>query len=159
MTDKMLRFLRSIKIDNAEQFDIDFEMIQRNRFNKDQFDMVIVKKTPWQYHLLRRFQEGLQNITYLYTIRFSYENRPSVDQVIELFDEWYQSIYHVPHNFNITGENSVITFTYGSEVDKQNAFLTIKDFKDFLNFLNYEFVIVEKVEIKVIEHPELSKKE
>ena len=59
MTDKMISFLNHIHIDNVEAFDLDFEMVGRNRFKREQIDMVIVKKTPWKYHLLRQFQDGL----------------------------------------------------------------------------------------------------
>ena len=66
MSDKMVRFLTSIKINNIDDFDLDFEMVGYNRFDKKQLDMVIVKKTPWQYELLREFQDGLETISYKY---------------------------------------------------------------------------------------------
>lgn len=160
MTDKMLRFLRSIHIENVDEYDIDFEMVARDRFKREQVNMVIVKKTPWKYYLLRHFQEGLNSITYPYLLRFSYERRPDVNEILELFTEWYQSIYHIPHKLNITGENDILTVCYANEQDKDTYFAIMKDFRDFLKFLNYEFVIVEKVDpASVNEHPELTKRE
>ena len=55
MTDKMISFLKHVNIENIDDFDIDFEMVGRNRFNRNQIDMVIRKNTPWKYHLLREF--------------------------------------------------------------------------------------------------------
>ena len=49
MTDKMMRFLKSIEIYNFDDFDIEFDMISKNRFNPKQFDMMIVKQTPWNF--------------------------------------------------------------------------------------------------------------
>jgi hypothetical protein len=100
MNDKMVRFLTSIGIYNTEDFDIDFDMLGKNRFKKDQLDMVIVKQTPWKYHLLRQFQDGLNTITYPYSIRFSYINRPQGDDVKLIFRDWYQTIYHLPLKLN-----------------------------------------------------------
>ena len=76
MTDKMVSFLKHINIENIDDFDIDFEMVGRNRFKREQIDMVIVKNTPWQYYLLRQFQDGLNTLTYPYLLRFSYIKRP-----------------------------------------------------------------------------------
>ena len=72
MTDRMISFLKHINIENFDDFDIDFEMVGRNRFRKEQIDMVIRKNTPWKYHLLRQFQDGLNTLTYPYMLRFSY---------------------------------------------------------------------------------------
>ena len=62
MTDKMVRFLNKIEIFNIEDFDIEFDMISKNRFNPKQFDMMIVKQTPWSFERIRQFQEALINI-------------------------------------------------------------------------------------------------
>ena len=82
MTDKMISFLKHIGIENFDDFDIDFEMVGRNRFNRNQIDMVIRKNTPWKYHLLREFQDALNTITYPYTLRLSYLVRPNMDDLI-----------------------------------------------------------------------------
>ena len=52
MKDKMRSFLNHIHIDNVDDFDIDFELVRRNRFNYQQIDMIILKNSPWQYDLL-----------------------------------------------------------------------------------------------------------
>jgi len=149
MNDKMLHFLQSIKISNPERFDIDFEMVGWNRFNPKQLDMVIVKKTPWDYELLREFQDALINIDYKYSLRFSYINRPKVDEVITIFNDWYQTIYRLPSPLTLKAINEdTIGITYTTEEEKKQNETIIHDFKDFLNFIFYEFVIKENVEIK-----------
>ena len=54
MTDKMVSFLKHLNIENIDDFDIDFEMVGRNRFKPQQIDMMIVKKIHnhlYNYHL------------------------------------------------------------------------------------------------------------
>ena len=158
MTEKMISFLRHMNIENIDDFDLDFEMVGRNRFNRNQIDMMIVKSTPWKYHLLRQFQDALNTLTYPYLIRFSYLVRPNMDDLIKLFEDWYQTIYRIPHNLELIPVNdSCLKVMYANEAEKAQYEASIKDFNDFLNFLNYEFVVVE--EVKPDEGPEISKSE
>ena len=62
MNDKMRRFLTSINIDNVERFDLDFDIVTRNQYNRNQIDMLIVKQVPWTYELLEEFQNHLESI-------------------------------------------------------------------------------------------------
>ena len=158
MTDRMISFLKHISIENFDDFDIDFEMVGRNRFRKEQIDMVIRKNTPWKYHLLRQFQDGLNTLTYPYMLRFSYVVRPNMDDLMALFEDWYQTIYRIPHNLELEPQNdSCLKVWYANEAEKVQYESAIKDFRDFLDFLNYEFVIIE--EVRPDEGPELSKSE
>ena len=158
MNERMISFLKHINIENIDDFDIDFEMVGRNRFNRNQIDMVIVKKTPWKYHLLREFQDGLNTLTYPYLLRFSYLVRPNMNDLINLFEDWYQTIYRIPHNLELEEVNeSCLKVWYADKAEKEQDGPAIKDFIDFLNFLNYEFVILE--EIKPEEEPEISEKQ
>ena len=145
MTDKMTRFLNSIHISNVDDFDLDFEMVGYNRFNPKQLDMVIVKRTPWKYSLLRQFQDGLNEIQYQYLLRFSYMVRPNYQDVISLFEDWYQTLYRLPHNLTITNEEDVIIIEYANEAEKEQYEVAINDFRSFLDFLSYEFIIKETV--------------
>lgn len=157
MNEKMVRFLSSIGIENFDDFDLDFDMIGRNRFNKQQYDMVIVKTKPWKYYLLRQFQDRLINIDYPYTLRFSYLVRPDYHDAISLFDDWYQTIYRLPHNLVITGdEEDRLYIEYLNESEKEQYAQAIADFRDFLSFINYEFVIVESVKPFEEQTPEVS---
>ena len=158
MNDKMVRFLNSIHINNIDDFDLDFEMVGYNRFIKKQLDMVIVKKTPWKYSLLRQFQDGLNEITYPYLLRFSYLVRPNYQDVISLFEDWYQTLYRLPHNLNISNDEDVIIIEYANEAEKEQYQDAIKDFRSFLEFLSYEFIIKETVKPQEEEQVTVSEK-
>ena len=45
MSDKMVRFLNSMKIYNVEDFDLDFEMVGYNRFDRKQLDIHVLQHT------------------------------------------------------------------------------------------------------------------
>lgn len=149
MTDKMQRFLRSIEIYNIDDFDLEFDMISKNRFNPKQFDMMIVKKTPWTYERIRQFQDALINIEYPYTLMFSYKERPTGVDVVNLFNDWYQTIYRTIPNLKFMADEKredYIDIVYPNEASEIIYKEAIKDFKDFLAFLNYEFVFTETTE-------------
>ena len=116
MSEKMISFLKHLNIENIDDFDIDFEMVGRNRFKPQQIDMVIVKKTPWKYHLLRQFQDALNNVTYPYLIRFSYLVRPDMNDLLKLFEDWYQTLYRIPHNLELdASDESYLKVIYANE--------------------------------------------
>ena len=149
MTDKMIRFLNSIHVSNVDDFDMDFEMVGYNRFDKKRLDMVIVKQTPWKYSLLREFQDCLQNIEYKYLLRFSYLVRPNFRDVETLFEDWYQTLYRLPHNLEVTGsDDGYMKIEYQDEAEQEQYKLQIEDFRAFLDFINYDFVITETVKPK-----------
>ena len=158
MTDKMVSFLKHLNIENIDDFDLDFEMVGRNRFKPEQIDMVIIKNTPWKYHLLRQFQDALNTVNYPYLLRFSYSVRPDMNDLVKLFEDWYQTLYRIPHNLELdSSDENCLKIMYANEAEKVQYEQIIKDFRDFLDFLNYEFVVVE--EIKPDEGPEISKTE
>ena len=155
----MVRFLNSIHIENLDDFDVDFEMVARDRFKHEQINMVIIKNTPWKYHLLRRFQDGLNEINYPYLLRFSYRVRPDFNDVKHLFADWYQTLYRLPHNLEIIDdEDGRIKIEYLNEAEKEQYHEIINDFRDFLKFICYEFVIVEEIKPAEEEGPEISKR-
>ena len=158
MNNKMIRFLDSINIKNYDDYDIEFETVGWNRFNSKQLDMIITKETPWQYDLLKAFQDGLNTVTYPYYLRFIYRNKPQTEDVINLFQDWFRSIYHIPFNgvLTVINENS-FNIEYANEEDKEKYSMALVDFKDFLVFISYEFSIEET--IKEDEGPVVSKEE
>ena len=62
----MRRFLTSIGIENVDRFDLDFDIVTRNSYNRNQIDMLIVKDAPWTYELLEEFQNHLETVKYPY---------------------------------------------------------------------------------------------
>ena len=158
MTERMISFLKHIHIEDVELFDMDFEMVGRDRFNREQINMVIVKETPWEYRILRLFQDGLSTLTYPYTLRFSYRVLPDVNNAMRLFDEWYQTIYHIPHNLELEVVNdNCFKVIFENQAEQLQYAMALADFRDFLDFINYDIVILE--DIKPDEGPELSKSE
>jgi len=161
LKEKMNSFLRSLHIENVEDFDLNFQSVGRNEKRHEQIDMIIVKDTPWRYSLLNQFQEGLNTVTYPYNIRFLYLKRPSPEDAYNLFFEWYQSIYRAPSDLNVSHSPSSLKFTFKSEEEKEKYYLILFDFRDFLSFINYEILIQEevgtpkKVEEKIEEAPKI----
>ena len=147
MNDKMKRFLNSLHIENIDDFDLEFEMVGRNFFNYQQIDMIIVKERPWEYGLLRQFQDGLNTITYPYTLQFSYRVRPTSDDAISLFYDWFRYLYRSESDMElIPVDNETIRVDYLDESFKERNKEIIKDFKDFLSFISYDFIeITENV--------------
>ena len=149
----MRSFLNHIHIENIDDFDLDFDMVGRNRFNFQQIDMIITKLTPWNYDLLHQFMDGLNTITYPYTIHFSYRNHPTSKDAIELFNSWHLSIYHCDCDVEPKEEDeSTILFEYLDEEQQKKYKTIIDDFKSFLLFISYDFIeIKEEVLPAVVE--------
>ncbi len=146
MDDKIERFLKSIKLNNIERFDMSFDMVGRNRFDRDTINMIILKETPWEYELANEFIEALNNINYKYTLQFTYRKHPDSDNVVALLHDWYQSIYRVPLDLKIVPDkNDYIHIDYISEEEKEKFSPAINDFKEYLKFLSYDFVIIDTV--------------
>ena len=139
----MRSFLNSIHIENIDDFDLDFEMVGRNRFNYQQIDMIITKERPWEYALLRQFQDGLDTISYPYTMQFSYRVRPTSDDAIALFYDWFRYLYRSESDMDLIAvDNETIRVDYLDESFKERNKEIIKDFKDFLSFISYDFIEV-----------------
>lgn len=159
MDNKMVRFLTSIGLKNIERFDLGFDLVSRNEFVREQVDMYMVKKTPWDYSLLEEFQAGLETITYPYTLFISYSQKPTVYDAISLFNDWHRSRYrYLATDINLEGHNETIVFVYPDEDTKEKYRQIVADFKDFLAFLNYHFTIEEQVKAEEKEGPLVSQK-
>ncbi|MBO4682543.1 MAG: hypothetical protein J5618_01640, partial [Bacilli bacterium] len=163
MKDKMIRFLTSIGIENLDDFDMDFDLLSYDLFEPKKLNMMVVKQTPWTYELIRELQDHLVNIEYKYSLRFSYMNKPDRENVISLFNDWYQTIYRLPNEVEIIfdeEEENGLLFLFKDEEQQDKYKYPLKDFKDFLYFLGYDFLL--KTEIRKVEEVEkinISKKE
>ena len=159
----MRSFLNHIHIDNIDDFDLDFEMVGRNRFNYEQIDMIITKETPWNYDLLREFMDALGTIEYPYTLHFSYLQKPTSKDAIGLFGDWYRFIYRSEPDIElIESSDSIILVQYLDESFKSRNEEIIKEFKSFLSFISYDFIDINEeikpAEPEVIEVDEKTKK-
>ena len=145
MQEKMRSFLKSIHIENIDDFDLDFEMVGRNRFNYQQIDMIICKQVPWTYELLRQFQDGLNSINYPYTIHFSYKKRPTSNDAINLFDDWFRYLYRSDSDVELIAvDENIIQVNYLDESFKKRNEAIVNDFKDFLGFISYDFIDINE---------------
>ncbi len=161
MKDKMRSFLNHIHIENIDDFDLDFEMVGRNRFNYQQIDMIILKSTPWKYELLREFMDALGSIDYPYTLHFSYLKKPTSGDAISLFSDWYRYLYRATSDIElIEVNNDTIKIEYLDESFKQRNESIVKEFKSFLSFISYDFIdFVEEIKPVKEEVIEVSEKE
>lgn len=158
MNNKMIRFLTSINIKDIERFDLDFDLVTRNNFVRDQIDMFIAKNTPWDYSLLEEFLEGLNTVKYPYKITFSYRQKPTVYEAIQLFDDWHRSHYRYLSDFSLNGNGDVIEAVFTSELDKEKHQNVINEFNEFLEFLGYRFEINALVKEEKSDGPVVSQK-
>ena len=160
MKEKMRSFLNHIHIENIDDFDIDFEMVGRNRFNYQQIDMIILKETPWEYELLREFIDALGSIDYPYTLHFSYLQKPSSEDAVKLFNDWFRFLYRSESDIElIPMENGIIHIEYLDESFKARNESIIKEFKSFLAFISYDFIeITEDVKPQEAEVVEVDQK-
>ena len=148
MDEKMIRFLKSIGIENISSFDMSFDLVKYDLFNPKQLNMVIRKETPWDYSLLRQFIDHLSNISYQYKLSFCYSNFPQVEEVKSMFYDWYQELYRVPSNVEINVKDKKLIFILNSLEDCEKYKSIIKDYQDFLNFIGYDFSLESKEDIK-----------
>ena len=141
----MLRFLKSIGITNTEDFDLSFDICTKSILNKNILDMVICKDMPWEYELLKEFQEGLSTITYQYNLSFSYRNKPSLENVRQLFLNWYKSINHIPYDKEVEIKDNYLDFIFSSPDEYEEYKDNVDEFKDFLKFINYDINIETEI--------------
>ena len=158
MQDKMLRFLKSIHIEDPERFDLDFDLASRDPFNPKKYLFNICKTTPWVPSLLEEFQEGLYTIKYDYRLQFSYKQAPTVYDAIALWSPWHFRIYRKEGTCQIEAKSPTeILFTFASEEEKASSEKAISEFKSFLEWLNYPFAIDSRLIVEE-KAPEISER-
>lgn len=145
MNDKMRRFLTSIGIEDVDRFDMDFDIVTRNTFNRNQIDMFIIKETPWNYDLLEEFLTHLETVQYPYQMKFSYLKKPMASDATRLFGDWHYSHCRYNSNLRVIGIGNTITIFYNSEEEKTKNEQIIKDYIQFLDFIGYNFKIDHKI--------------
>ncbi|MCR4562197.1 MAG: PolC-type DNA polymerase III [Bacilli bacterium] len=153
MKEKMIRFLTDLGFEDAERFDMDFLQTPTIVNKVVVFD--VIKQRPWQSAELEEFKEKIAKINYTYEFRFSYQNPPLFQDVIELYDNWYLTNFYGISPFKLIQEDSSIRI----ETTRDNLEKATKvgsDFSDFLSFVSYPFYIGEPV-ILEIEKPAVEK--
>nr|MCR5490998.1 hypothetical protein [Bacilli bacterium] len=142
MGKKIESFLKSIGISETERYDLDFVLVARNPYKREQVDMAIEKETPWNYPLLEEFLSALANIHYPYTIRFSYPNGVTCDDVCSLFSDWHVAHYYDYPAFPMGGEGeSVLVAAFETKEQMEKEDPKLREFEAMMSFFNYEFTI------------------
>ena len=102
-----------------------------------------LKKKAWAFADFITFSSALTNISYKYTIVYVYETRPTMEDALQLFNEWYEHTYFAPSPFTLTIRNDKLLFQFINEEEALSGKSVISDFKLLLQELNYLFEIEE----------------
>ena len=112
----MIRFLKSVGLD-PNSFDLDFDFVTRDENRV--VVMKICKDSPWDNERLEEFLNAINNIEYSFSMSFSYRNRPTIYDALDLFDAWYKRTYFIPSTLDVEQINDEICFN-SKEEDKEN---------------------------------------
>lgn len=137
MRDKLIRFLQSLGIEAVEDYDLTLESIAKDPFVLQQINMVLTKNTLWEYGPLERLLHGLSTISYPIELTFTYKVKPTVEDILHLFIQWYQHHYLqsfplVPHSMD-----THLVFQYDDQTHFEGYKDVFSQFNEFINFLNY----------------------
>ena len=139
------RFLKSIGIENQDEFDLDFEYIHKNP-SQNSYEYCFRKETPWKSNELDIFLNGLQLIKYNYTISFVYTTKIKADDVREIVESRLNFKLDKPFKVEIDPVTCLVTvFVDPEEINIENE---VEDLASLLNFLCYNAKVEYKVNIK-----------
>ena len=148
MQEKMRRFLTSIGIENYEDYDLDFILVGRSPAQRERVDMAVLKETSWDYAVLERFLMALENIRYPYSLRFSYREDPSFEDVSSLYVSWHLSHFAEEPTCSLRcPEPGVMEFVYSSLSAQEEGEFKEREFLGLLRFLNYPYLLRSSLEI------------
>jgi len=139
-SEKITRFLKSINL-NPDDFDIEFDALYKDTFDKDTWVMMIEKDSPFYYEQLKTFLEGIKNIKYKYKISFSYKYPMSNKEIEELFLDWHLDTFHFPFPGKITFKENEINITYLNVDEKEKNMYIVNEFISLLKFISVSFKV------------------
>ena len=147
MDSVMIRFLSSIGLqEKTDSFDLRFTKVRRNPANRNQVIMEMMKSSPWDYRLLVDFQTGLLNINYAYELLFHYESKPTPEDALSLFSDWYLDHVASQCEYKATKSGDAsITFSFSSEEQQAKEAGNIREFQSLLAWLGYPITISSEV--------------
>ncbi len=141
--DRITRFLKSIHIENIEDFDLDFVSIQKSLVDSNVYIYCFRKVSAWKAKLLDQFIEGINSIqTYKADISFVYDEEISINDVIEIVESNYFNEFFTPFDieYKVDGQTIIV------EVE-ENKTKFFESMNSLLTFLSYPF----RFEINTIE--------
>ena len=147
MDSVMIRFLSSIGLqEKADSFDLAFTKIRRSPSNRNQVLMEMRKSSPWDYRQLIDFQTGLLNINYPYELSFCCESKPSPENALALFGDWYLDRVASQCDFKTakSGDSSIL-FTFSSSEQQEKEAGNVHEFQSLLVWLGYQVSVSSEV--------------
>lgn len=139
---KMIRYLRSIGIEDYSRFDMDFESIKHDAKDAERIILSFKKGYPWDEGALHDFLAALVNVRYHYDIHFSYEEEIAFEDVDALFQNWYMHSYSSLPPFQLLpGEGQVIFASCPDSMEEKEVLAVLDEFKAMLTLIDYPFVI------------------
>lgn len=132
------RFFSSINFDSAAEIGLSFLTFKKIN---DVWEYTLLKKKAWKFSDFISFTNALTNIAYPCSIVYVYETRPTVEDALLLFDEWYKHTYFVSSPFTVTIKSEKLLFQFVSEEEAANVKNVTSDFKLLLKEINYLFEI------------------
>lgn len=160
MQPKMQKFLTSLGLFEIDRFDMRFTMLGRNPNRREEIMMFIEKQTPWSLPLLEEFMTALaETVRYPYSIRFSYVDEISPDDVILFFHDYTFCHIHFPRTIALREEEGGV-YAYFDEDSREQDEKEFQDFEDLLNFAGYPKIRGKRsVKTKKPEEKEAKKEE
>ncbi len=138
MEERMLRFLKSIKVEDPSSYDLSFSYCKKDEHNRYKVNFLIKKEMPWDYDRLEEFIACLNNINYLYEIRFEYEKTPQIDDISSLFSSWQLAHYRSVSAFSLLeGDDKLIYAKPFDNSSEEESKRLLKEFNELLSFISY----------------------
>jgi DNA polymerase-3 subunit alpha (Gram-positive type) len=145
---KMRRFLMSLGLTDPDHFDLSFDFVKRDASDGNKVNMSIRKETPWTSSDLEDFKAALATATYNYSLRFAYSQEPSFQNLDDLFEGWYLSVYHgIPPFALKESQPGLVVAEMPSNEKKGDMQAILKDFRALVKWLNYPFEVQEQGEM------------
>ena len=150
-SDRIKRFLKSINIENIEDFDLDFVSITKSKVDNNVFVYVFKKYSPWEARCLDEFLSGLNSITtYKADVSFIYDSDIKIEDVIEIVDSKYFNEFY--STFNIDYKVDGLKIFVNVSEEKVSFFENINSLLAYISY-PYRFVInvIEEKQTEEIE--------
>ncbi len=139
---KMVRYLNSLGVEDVSRFDMDFLSIKHDIENREKIVFTFKKSSSWKEDLLHEFLLALSNANYPFDVRFEYERTIEFEDVDALFQNWYMHNYmNLPPFQLMPGEEKTIYASFPDSITKKEVNAILKEFSSLISFINYPFHI------------------
>ncbi len=130
------RFFSSINYEAAPEVGLKFLTYKKIG---QVWEYTLLKEGAWSFADFIVFSNALTNINYNYSIVYVYDTRPTAEDALRLFNEWYEHTYFSPSPFTLTLKGEKLLFQFVSEEEEVQGNNVINDFRLLLQEINYLF--------------------